>query len=194
MGLVSSLIICLKRSTSFIFFTSLRLIRFTLLSIFLHPSINPPLFLGKRSDGTFPLWSRVIFCPLLCFIRAFSTCVRFIRGEDPYSEVSQGLYVGGCPYSPDKLPPRNPAIIDCTCELSRKREFLGHAYLCIPVWDTRAPTPAQIESAVKFAFRERARNVPVFIHCAYGICYDPTLVLAFPFIFIGFQNPQEWQS
>ncbi|KAJ6909098.1 hypothetical protein NC652_020154 [Populus alba x Populus x berolinensis] len=98
-----------------------------------------------------------------------STRIRgFTSGEEPYNEICEGVYVGGWPYSVDKLPPGNPAIIDCTCEFPRKEEFKGHSYLCLPTWDTRAPQPGEIESAVEWASRKRAQNVPVFIHCAYG--------------------------
>ena len=60
-------------------------------------------------------------------------------------------------------------LIDCTCELPRMLEYSGHAYFCVPAWDTRAPKPSDIESAVRWACRKRAQNRPVFIHCAYGI-------------------------
>lgn len=82
--------------------------------------------------------------------------------------MSEGLYVGGWPSSLDKLPSGNPAIIDCTCELPRNLLVSGHAYLCVPTWDTRSPDPGAIESAVKWACRKRAQNVPIFVHCAYG--------------------------
>ncbi|KAJ6901632.1 hypothetical protein NC651_019415 [Populus alba x Populus x berolinensis] len=62
----------------------------------------------------------------------------FTSGEEPYNEICEGVYVGGWPYSVDKLPPGNPAIIDCTCEFPRKEEFKGRSYLCLPTWDTRA--------------------------------------------------------
>ncbi|KAG6628723.1 uncharacterized protein YnbD-like [Carya illinoinensis] len=182
MGVGISFLIGLKAAVMFLIFASLKSFGFTLLSIpFLyaslisllvsiasHTSINLPMLLGKNSDGSFPIWSIIMFSPYLYFVRAFSALRRLRSGEAPYSEVSEGFYVGGWPYSPDKLPPGNPAIIDCTCELPRKLEFSGHAYLCVPTWDTRAPKPAEIESAVQWACRKRAQNRPVFIHCAYG--------------------------
>ena len=94
---------------------------------------------------------------------------RFVSREEPYTEICEGVFVGGWPSSPDRLPPGNPAIIDCTSELPRKPEFLKNAYMCIPTWDTRAPEPSEIESALKWACRKRAQGVPVFIHCAYGM-------------------------
>ncbi|GAV58387.1 DSPc domain-containing protein [Cephalotus follicularis] len=182
MGLGISALITIKATVLFLIFAFFNNMGFTLLSfpflyaslvsllisIASHPSINLPMLLGKNPDGTFPIWSIIMFSPYMCFVRIFSTLRRFLSGEEPYSEICDGLYVGGWPSSPESLPPGNPAIIDCTCELPRISEFKGHAYLCVPTWDTRSPQPGQIESAVKWASRKRAQNRPVFIHCAYG--------------------------
>ncbi|CAK9149209.1 unnamed protein product [Ilex paraguariensis] len=186
MGVGISVLIGMKAALLFLSFAYLRSLGFALLSIpflyaslvsFLvaiasHPSINLPMLLGKDSDGTFPIWSLIMFSPYLYFVRAFSALRRMRSGEAPYSEVSEGLYVGGWPNAPEVLPPGNPAIIDCTCELPRNLEVSGHAYLCIPTWDTRSPQPGDIESAVKWACRKRAQKTPIFIHCAYGMFYD----------------------
>ncbi|KAF2294939.1 hypothetical protein GH714_029130 [Hevea brasiliensis] len=126
------------------------------------------MLLGKNPDGSIPIWSIIMFSPYLILVRIFSILRRLTSGEEPYHEICEGVYVGGWPYSPEKLPPGDPAIIDCTCEIPRKSEFKGHPYLCIPTWDTRAPRPGEIESAVKWACRKRAQNRPIFIHCAYG--------------------------
>ncbi|XP_015876362.2 uncharacterized protein LOC107413027 [Ziziphus jujuba] len=182
MGLGISLLIGLKAVLLFLLFAFLSSFGFALLAVpFLyaslvsllvalasHPSINLPMLLAKNSDGSFPIWSIVLFSPYLYFVRVFSTLRRLFSGEAPYSEISDGLYVGGWPSSPDRLPPGNPAIVDCTCEFPRRSEFLGHAYFCIPTWDTRASQPHEIESAVKWACRKREQNRPVFVHCAYG--------------------------
>ncbi|GFZ05999.1 hypothetical protein Acr_18g0001690 [Actinidia rufa] len=182
MGVGLSVLIGLKATVLFLAFTYLRSLGFVLLSMPLlyaslismlvsiasHPSINLPMLLGKNPDGTFPIWSLIMFSPFLYFVRGFSALRRLRSGEAPYSEISEGLYVGGWPYAPEKLPPGNPAIIDCTCELPRKLELSGYAYMCIPIWDTRAPQPAEIESAVRWASRKRAQKIPIFVHCAYG--------------------------
>ncbi|XP_047328041.1 uncharacterized protein YnbD-like [Impatiens glandulifera] len=182
MGLGLSCLIAAKSLVLFCLFGYLRNIGFKLLSIpFLysslisllvsiasHPSINLPLLLGKKRDGTFPIWSLIMFSPYLYFVRAFSALRRLSSGEAPYSEIFDGLYVGGWPYALEKLPPGNPAIIDCTCELPRKLDLSGRSYLCIPTWDTRSPEPSEIESAVKWAMRKRVQNFPIFVHCAYG--------------------------
>ncbi|PIA59047.1 hypothetical protein AQUCO_00400126v1 [Aquilegia coerulea] len=159
------------RKTSFAIF-SIPLLHASLVSFLVaivsHPSINLPLLFGKTSDGSFPLWSIFLFGPYLLFVRVFVTLRRFVSREPSYSEICEGVYVGGWPSSLDKLPPGDPAIIDCTCELPRNRDMLKNAYLCVPTWDTRAPQPEEIESAVRWASRKRAQKVPVFIHCAFG--------------------------
>lgn len=132
------------------------------------PAVNLPLLLGKTSDGSFPIWSIIMFGPFLIFIRLFNILRRLYSMEPLYSEISEGLYVGGWPSSFGHLPPDEPAIIDCTCELPRSSSVLKNAYLCVPTWDTRAPQPLQIENAVRWACRKRAQNKSVFIHCAFG--------------------------
>ncbi|KAK6929063.1 Dual specificity phosphatase, catalytic domain [Dillenia turbinata] len=182
MSLGISRLIALKSLSLFLLFAYIRKMGYSLLSIpFLyasliallvsitsHPSINLPLLLGKHPDGSFPIWSIVMFSPFLYFVRNFSILRRLRSREEPYSKIFDGLYVGGWPASLDMLPPGNPAIVDCTCEFPRISELSGNPYLCIPTWDTRAPQPVDIESAVKWACRQRAQNRPIFIHCAYG--------------------------
>ncbi|KAJ4799376.1 hypothetical protein LUZ62_050622 [Rhynchospora pubera] len=139
-----------------------------LVSVASHPSINLPLLLGKSSDGSFPVWSKVIFAPFLIFIRIFVPVRRFKRREPLYTEISDGLYVGGWPTSLEDLPPGEISVIDCTCELPKSRALDGKAYLCVATWDTRAPQPSQIESAVRWASRKRAQKKPIYVHCAFG--------------------------
>lgn len=177
-----SILIGLKSITLFLIFIQLKTLGFTLLSIpFLysslvsllvsiasHPSINLPILLGKKTDGSFPLWSIIMFSPYLYFVRLFSEIRRLKSKEEPYSEVTKGLYVGGWPSSPERMPPGNPAVVDCTCELPRVYGVCKNGYLCLPTWDTRSPDPGAIESAVKWASRKGNQNIPIFIHCAYG--------------------------
>ncbi|KAJ0721668.1 putative protein-tyrosine phosphatase [Helianthus annuus] len=182
MGVGLSILIGFKSLTLFLTFAYLRTLGFTLLSIpFLyaslvsllvalasHPSINLPMLLGKNTDGSFPIWSLIMFSPYLYFVRFFSAVRRLKSREDPYSEVIDGVYVGGWPSSPEKMPPGKPAVVDCTCELPRVFRVSGNGYLCVPTWDTRSPDPGGIESAVRWACRKKAQNIPVFVHCAYG--------------------------
>ncbi|CAL5407034.1 unnamed protein product [Camellia sinensis] len=191
MGFGLSVLIGLKATVLFLVFAYLRVLGFKLLSlpvlyaslismlvsIASHPYINLPILLGKNPDGTFPIWSLIMFSPYLYFVRGFSALRRFSSGEAPYSQISEGLYVGGWPCSPEKLPPGNPAIIDCTCELPRNLELPGHGYLCLPTWDTRSPQTSEMESAIQWACRKRGQKIPIFIHCAYGGCHGRSVAV-----------------
>ncbi|PWA40945.1 dual specificity protein phosphatase domain-containing protein [Artemisia annua] len=181
MGVGLSILIFLKSLTLFITFISLKTLGYTLLSVpFLyaslisllvslasHPLINLPMLLGKKTDGSFPIWCLVMFSPYLYFVRVFSTLRRLKSKEDPFSEVVEGVYVGGWPNEVGKMPPGGVAVVDCTCELPRVSGGMG-GYMCVPTWDTRACDPGEMERAVKWACRKKSQNVPVFVHCAYG--------------------------
>ncbi|XP_078441336.1 uncharacterized protein LOC144711260 [Wolffia australiana] len=153
-----------------------------LVAVASHPSINLPLLLGKRADGSFPIWSAALFAPYLAFIRLFVVLRRMRSGEPAYTQVSEGLYVGAWPSSTSHLPPGDPAVVDCTCELPRTAATSQNAYLCVATWDTRAPLPAEIASAVRWARRQRAQSKPVFVHCAFGhgrsVCVMCALLVA----------------
>ncbi|KAI3995133.1 hypothetical protein MKX01_031935 [Papaver californicum] len=162
-----------------------------LVAIASHPGINLPLLLGKTSDGKLPIWSRIIFGPFLYFVRLFGLTRRLVSKEPPYNEVCEGVYVGGWPYSLKTLPPGEPAIIDCTAELPRTLAVSHCCYFSIPTWDTRAPQPSEIESAVKWALRKRALNKPVFIHCAFGHGRSVAVTCA---ILVALGVAEDWKS
>lgn len=161
-----------------------------LIAVASHPAVNLPLLLGKSSDGIFPLWSMIIFGPFLFFIRLFVPLRRWKSREPLYSEISEGLYVGGWPSSLEHLPPCRPAVIDCTCELPRS-SALPNAYLCVATWDTRAPQPSQIESAVRWVCRKRTQNVPVYIHCAFGHGRSVCVMCA---VLVALGLAEDWKS
>lgn len=139
-----------------------------LVSVASYPDINFPFIFRKGSNGKFPLWSKILFFPFLFPVRVYVLYKRLKSREPIYNEISDGLYVGGWPSSKKDLPPGNPAVIDCTCELPRSSFIAEGAYLCLPTWDTRAPQPKQIEAAVHWAIKIRAQNKPIYVHCAFG--------------------------
>lgn len=71
-----------------------------------------------------------------------------------------------CPPPPPPPPQVHPAVLDVTCELPL--QLTPPAYLNLAVWDTHAPTPAQIEQGVQWAVAQRAAGRPVLVHCAHG--------------------------
>ncbi|TKW07857.1 hypothetical protein SEVIR_7G335200v4 [Setaria viridis] len=133
-----------------------------------HNAINLPWILGKNSVGRFPLWSIVLFGPFLMLARAYAMVKRYMRKESVYDKIVEGLYLGGWPFLLKHLPPGSPSVIDCTCELPRSSFVPADEYLCLATWDTRAPTPYQIEHAACWACQKRSEGKPVYVHCAFG--------------------------
>jgi protein-tyrosine phosphatase len=82
--------------------------------------------------------------------------------------IVEGLYLGGWPFLLKHLPPGGPSVVDCTCELPRSSFVREDEYLCLATWDTRAPTPDQIELAACWACDKRSQGKLVYVHCAFG--------------------------
>ncbi|KAJ1274299.1 hypothetical protein BS78_05G052200 [Paspalum vaginatum] len=133
-----------------------------------HDAINLPWILGKNSVGRFPLWSAILFGPFLMLARTYAMVKRYMRKESVHDKIVEGLYLGGWPFLLKHLPPGSPSVIDCTCELPRSSFVPADEYLCLPTWDTRAPTPYQIERAAHWACEKRSEGKPVYVHCAFG--------------------------
>ena len=53
-------------------------------------------------------------------------------------------YIGGWPSSQRWMPPGNPSIVDCTCELPRRH---NNTYLCLPTWDTHGVCRSHVAGA-----------------------------------------------
>uniref|UniRef100_A0A0E0BSZ7 protein-tyrosine-phosphatase n=1 Tax=Oryza glumipatula TaxID=40148 RepID=A0A0E0BSZ7_9ORYZ len=134
-----------------------------------HNSINIPWMLGKNSKGRFPIWSSVLFGPFLILARVYATVKRHMRKKEAvYNMITEGVYLGGWPFMLKHLPPGDPSVIDCTCELPRSDFVPTNEYLCVPTWDTRAPMISQIEFAACWACEKRAKGKLVYVHCAFG--------------------------
>lgn len=133
-----------------------------------YPAVNYTALFGKTSEGSFPWWSYAAFYPYLLTLRGYVILRRLKSKEPVYTEIKDGLFVGGWPRLQADVPPGSPAVVDCTCELPRSSTALPLPYLCIPTWDTRGPRPSDIELAVRWAVKRRSQNLPVYIHCAFG--------------------------
>lgn len=132
------------------------------------PTFNQVHLFNKSKDGYFPWWSHLLFYPYMLLAKGYVYARRKRTSEPVYTQVSKGIYVGGWPFRPADVPPGEPAIVDCTCELPRSDCVRDLPYLCIPTWDSRGPLAEDIKQAVQWASDSRRQNRPVFIHCAFG--------------------------
>src|SRR3954470_9368525 len=60
--------------------------------------------LGKRPDGTLPLWSRILLFPYLLATWGLWRVQNLLRREGPCSEIAPGLWLGRRPFV-HELPP-----------------------------------------------------------------------------------------
>lgn len=150
-----------------------------LVALSAHPTVNFVNLFRKSKDGYFPWWSHVLFYPYMWMAKGYVYAKRKQTSEPVYTEVTQGIYVGGWPFQPSDVPPGNPAIIDCTCELPRSECVKDLPYMCIPTWDSRAPLSKDIQEAVQWASDKRTQEKrPVFVHCAFGHGRSVTVLCA----------------
>ena len=147
--------------------------------------VNWTRVLRKLDTGLIPGSSYLLFWPFFLSLHTHVAVKRYFSTEPRFTEVSDGLFVGAWPSRPTDIPPAGvlppAAIIDCTCELPRMSCAMRSPYLCVRAWDSCAPTPGDIELAVRWAMLKRAEGVRVFIHCANGIVFFPSSPQDLPF-------------
>jgi protein-tyrosine phosphatase len=121
-----------------------------------------PGLLGKRSEGTFPWWSYVVFWPWHLNTQLMARVHRRTH-PPPMTEILPGLWLGGWPAPGDV--PDGAVIVDLTAELPRR---VGGRYRNVPAWDATAPSVDDVDAAARFVAEARAEGVPVLVHCAHG--------------------------
>ena len=140
-----------------------------------------PGVLGKRDDGSVPVWSYLLLGPFLVLGRAGLRVFNATGLETPWSRVDDNLWLGRRPQGPDgegfaELAP--VAVVDMTAEVPRTRRLDGSAaYLTLPTLDNASPTAAQLDRGVAFIESHRGKG-PVYVHCALGNGRAATMVAA----------------
>jgi hypothetical protein len=118
---------------------------------------------GKRADGTLPLWSWVLFFPLLIYTWAVCHLLRLLIPEPPRNTVMEQLVVGRRLLA-SEIEGEFDNYVDLTAELSEPRAIRrSPSYRCFPILDGAAPTPEALLVAVA-----SLRPGRTFIHCAQG--------------------------
>lgn len=132
--------------------------------------------MGKRADGTINPLHFTLLWPYHVGLRAKLALQRRLSSEPSFDRVGEHYYIGAWPSEEKLVPTVQPAVLDVTCELPL--QVVPPAYLNLAVWDTHAPTPAQIEQGVKWALQQRAAGRPVLVHCAHGHGRSATVLAA----------------
>ena len=118
---------------------------------------------GKRPDGSLPVWSWLLFFPLLIYTLAVWHLLRLVTREPAQSSITKDLVVGRRLLA-SEFNDEFDNYIDLTAEFSEPpRIRRSPAYRSFPILDGAAPTPEALWQAV--AGLKQGRT---YVHCAQG--------------------------
>lgn len=118
---------------------------------------------GKRSDGTLPLWSWMLFFPLHAYTSPVWHLLRLFSREPRLNRVSDELVVGRRLLARE-IPGSFTNFVDLTAEFQEPRSLReAPGYVTFPILDASAPDPQALRAAVS-----RLQPGATFVHCAQG--------------------------
>lgn len=118
---------------------------------------------GKRSDGTLPAWSWLLFLPLLAYTSCVWQLMRILSKERPCDAVTDELTIGRRLLA-HEVDGTFVNYVDLTAEFQEPSAIRrSPAYTAFPILDAAAPSSERLLAAVK-----GLRSGPTFIHCAQG--------------------------
>src|SRR5580765_7902652 len=118
---------------------------------------------GKRADGTLPLWSWLVFFPLLIYTTFVWHLIRLFSREPARNAVTEHLVVGRRLLA-SELDGEFDNFVDLTAEFPEPSIVRSSpSYRSFPILDGGAPTPEALRAAVA-----SLRPGRTFVHCAQG--------------------------
>ena len=118
---------------------------------------------GKRADGTLPLWSWLVFLPLLIYTAVVWHLVRVFSREPVRNAVTEQLVIGRRLLS-FEVEGEFDNFIDLTAEFLEPSSIRrSPSYRSFPILDGGAPSPEALRAAVT-----SLRPGRTFVHCAQG--------------------------
>jgi protein-tyrosine phosphatase len=124
-----------------------------------------PSVLGKQSDGTLSWKTALLLMPYFGAAELAWYIVRVLGDEDPWHEVSPGLYLGRR-VQHWELPARVGLVVDLTAEFVEPPELRsGRRYVSVPALDASAPSVAALADAVQSIGTYQGN---IYVHCAAG--------------------------
>ena len=118
---------------------------------------------GKRQDGALPLWSWLVFLPLLIYIATVWHAIRLFTREPAMNSVTSDLTIGRR-LLPFEVEGEFQNYIDLTAEFAEPVPIRrSSSYHCFPILDGGAPDPQALRREIC-----SLRPGKTFIHCAQG--------------------------
>src|SRR5438874_12779044 len=118
---------------------------------------------GKRPDGSLPLWSWLVFFPLLVYMWAIWHLTRIVKHEPARSVVSRQLVIERRLLA-SELDENFDNYIDLTAEFAEPSTIRRcPAYRSFPILNDAAPSPEALRAAI-----HSLRPGRTFVHCGRG--------------------------
>jgi protein-tyrosine phosphatase len=118
---------------------------------------------GKRADGTLPLWSWLVFLPLLIYTAVVWHLIRLFSREPVRNAVTEQLVIGRRLLS-FEVEGEFDNFVDLTAEFPEPSSIRrSPSYRSFPILDGGAPTPEALRAVVT-----SLRPGRTFVHCAQG--------------------------
>jgi predicted protein tyrosine phosphatase len=122
----------------------------------------------RKSCGELPWLTRLFFAPTLAGQRA--SLAHYARQCDRWNVVTPRVWIGRKldeEESRAAIAGGVTSVLDLTVEFSETAAFRALDYLNVPVLDLTAPSPEQLEEAVRFIARGAEAGI-VYVHCKVG--------------------------
>jgi protein-tyrosine phosphatase len=127
-----------------------------------YAGLGPRIF-GKRSDGRFPVWSRIIHFPFMLYTETVWQLRRIFSRENPFDQILDNLIIGRRPRA-GEIPAGISNCVDLTAEMEDPREIRESSnYVSMPILDTGVPPADTLRLALT-----RLAPGTTFVHCAQG--------------------------
>lgn len=136
----------------------------------------------KRTNGTFPVWNRLLLAPWLLLAEAsFRLSILTLR-EVPFAQVERNLYFGRRLLRLEAMQGLAAGwigILDLAGEFSEVTSLREcDRYQSLPILDATAPNLEQLHFAVTW-LQDCTKRGSVYVHCALGHGRSATVIIAY---------------
>lgn len=135
-----------------------------------------PGVMGKKTNGSHHIPMAILHAPFHLVAR-ISDVLRAItrRKENPYDEITPGLWLGRRLSSGTQLPEGATLVVDLCAEHARIRKTESHTYATLPTLDGRAPEEQALETLLETMSNAHGG---IYVHCWAGRGRSATVVAA----------------